>query len=39
MEARVKADNAASLAAFRKAGFVAVVAKPPVSLVKVRREG
>ena len=39
IEARVKADNGASLEAFRKAGFVAVVAKPPVSLVKVQREG
>ena len=39
MEARVKADNVASLAAFRKAGFVAVAAKPLVSLVKVRGEG
>src|SRR5262249_48853686 len=39
MEARVKADNAISLAVFQKAGFVAVAAKPPVTLVKVRREG
>jgi RimJ/RimL family protein N-acetyltransferase len=39
MEARVKADNRASLEAFRKAGFATVAAKPPVSLVKVRREG
>ena len=39
MEARVKADNGASLTAFQKAGFVAVAAKPPVTLVKVRREG
>jgi UDP-2,4-diacetamido-2,4,6-trideoxy-beta-L-altropyranose hydrolase len=38
IEARVKADNGASLAAFQKAGFVAVAAKPPVSLIKVRRE-
>jgi len=38
MEARVKADNGASLAAFQKAGFVAVDSKRPVSLMKVRRE-
>lgn len=38
LEARVKAANGASLAAFQKAGFVAVATKPPVSLEKVRRE-
>jgi UDP-2,4-diacetamido-2,4,6-trideoxy-beta-L-altropyranose hydrolase len=38
IEARVKADNGASLAAFQKAGFIAVASKPPVSLMKVRRE-
>ncbi len=38
MEARVKADNGASLAAFQKAGFIAVDSKPPVSLMKARRE-
>jgi RimJ/RimL family protein N-acetyltransferase len=38
MEARVKADNGASLAAFQKAGFVAVAPGPPVTLTKVRRE-
>jgi UDP-2,4-diacetamido-2,4,6-trideoxy-beta-L-altropyranose hydrolase len=38
MEARVKGDNGASLAAFQKAGFVAVDSKPPVRLMKVRRE-
>lgn len=36
MEARVKADNGASLAAFRKAGFVAVDCAPPVTFKKVR---
>ncbi len=36
MEARVKSDNGASLAAFRKAGFVAVASAPPVTLRKVR---
>lgn len=38
MEARVKADNGASLAAFQKAGFVAVAPGPSVTLWKVRRE-
>jgi len=38
IEARVKADNGASLTAFQKAGFIAVDSKTPVNLTKVRRE-
>lgn len=36
MEARVKVENGVSLAAFQKAGFVAVESQPPVTLRKMR---